>query len=151
MLPGMRARVFTRFMAVYPVVTAACAVTGILAGGLVGLAAGTATSMLVMETAFLLVVVRTRFDLPVRRVLVRCHVPVAKALAPVALWLGLVRLLVDVQTWGELAAAGVVAGLVFLTSTGRVAMTPAERRAVRDRVARRAPAAIDRTEASVPC
>jgi O-antigen/teichoic acid export membrane protein len=152
MLPGMRElRVFTRFMAVYPIVTAACAVTGIFAGGLVGLAAGTATAMLVMETGFLLGVVRTRFDLPLRRVLVRCHLPVAKALAPVALWLVLVRLVVDVGTWGELVAAGAVAGLVFLSAAWRVALTPAERRAVRERIARGAPARIGRAEASVPC
>jgi O-antigen/teichoic acid export membrane protein len=149
MLPGMRElRVFTRFMAVYPVVTAVCAVSGILLGGLVGLAAGTALSMLVMETAFLLVIVRTRFDLPVRRVLARCHLPAAKALLPVALWLGLVRLLVDVRTWGELFAAGVIAGLVFLTSTWQLALTRAERRAVRDRLVRRTSEPI---EASVPC
>ena len=55
MLPGMgELRVFTRFMAVYPVVTAACAVSGIrVAAGSSASQAGTATSMLVMELAFL--------------------------------------------------------------------------------------------------
>src|SRR5262249_40296620 len=67
MLPGMgELGVFTRFMAVYPIVTALCAVGGILTGGLVGLAAGTATAMLVMEIAFLRLIVRTRFAVPVR-------------------------------------------------------------------------------------
>jgi O-antigen/teichoic acid export membrane protein len=137
MLPGMgELRVFTRFMAVYPVVTATFAVTGILYGGLVGLAAGTAGSMLVMETVFLLVVVRTRFALPVRRVLVRCHLPALKALAPVAVVLGLARVLVPIRSWTALVTTGVVAGVVFAVGAWRFAMTAAERRAVVDRIAR---------------
>src|SRR4029453_13654053 len=86
MLPGMgEIRVFTRFMAVYPFVTATCAVTGILTGGLVGLAAGTTLSIVVMETAFLVLIVRTRFDVSLPQMLRRCHLPDAKALVPAAL------------------------------------------------------------------
>jgi O-antigen/teichoic acid export membrane protein len=142
MLPGMgELGVFTRFMAVYPIVTAACAVGGILAGGLVGLAAGTATSMLVMELAFLRLIVRTRFAVPVRRVLVRCHLPVAKGLAPVILWIGAIRALVPIDGWATLVAVAGVAGLVFTAGVWTTVMTPAERRAVRERLAAwRAPA-----------
>ena len=109
MLPGMgELRAFTRFMAVYPIVTAVCAVTGILTNGLVGLAAGTATAMLVMESAFLLLIVRPCLGVTLRRVVVRCHLPVARALAPVAVWLVAVRTLVPVTTW--LTLTGVVPG-----------------------------------------
>jgi O-antigen/teichoic acid export membrane protein len=150
MLPGMgELRVFTRFMAVYPIVTAACAVTGILAGGLVGLAAGTAGSMLVMETVFLVVVVRSRFALPVRRVLVRCHLPALKALLPVAIVLAAARSLVPIASWPALGATGGVAGLVFVAGAWRFAMTAAERRAVLDRVAG-GPRVVVR-EAAVAC
>jgi O-antigen/teichoic acid export membrane protein len=136
MLPGMRElRVFTRFMAVYPVVTASFAVTGVATGGLVGLAAGTALSMLVMETAFLVFVVRTRFDVSLARVVTRVHAPVARALAPVVVWIATVRAFVVVDSWIVLAATAVVAGGVFLAGVWTGAMTPAERRAVRDRVA----------------
>jgi hypothetical protein len=142
MLPGMgELGVFTRFMAVYPIVTAACAVGGILAGGLVGLAAGTATSMLVMELAFQRLIVRTRFAVPVRRVLVRCHLPVAKGLAPVILWIGAIRALVPIDGWATLVAVACVAGLVFMAGVWTTVMTSAERRAVRERLAAwRAPA-----------
>lgn len=150
MLPGMRElRVFTRFMAVYPVVTATCAVTGIVTGGLVGLAAGTATSMLVMETAFLVLIVRTRFDVSIARVVARVHVPVAKALSPVVLWVAMVRSFATVDSWLVLAATAVIAGIVFLAGVWTAAMTPAERRAVRERVAARWRAPVASVEA--PC
>jgi O-antigen/teichoic acid export membrane protein len=143
MLPGMRElRVFTRFMGVYPIVTGTFAVIGISSGGLLGLAAGTAASMLLMETAFLVLIVRTRFDVPVGRVLARCHVPVLKALAPVVLWLATVQALGPIDSWLGLVASATVAGLVFLAGVWSAAMTPAERRAMRERAAQwwRAPA-----------
>jgi O-antigen/teichoic acid export membrane protein len=136
MLPGMRElRVFTRFMAIYPFVTATCAIGGILSGGLVGLAAGTATSMLVMESAFLALVVRTRFALPIGRLLRRCHLPVAKALAPAAVVLVVARAAVPIASWPALAATGVAAGAAFAGGTWTFAMTRGERRAVRERLA----------------
>jgi O-antigen/teichoic acid export membrane protein len=135
MLPGMgELGVFTRFMAVYPIVTAGCAVSGILLGGLVGLAAGTATAMLVMEIAFLRLIVRTRFAVSARRVFLRCHWPVAKALAPVVLWIAAIRLLVPIEGWGTLAAVGVVAGLVFVAGVWTTVMTAGERRVARERL-----------------
>ncbi|HXJ36084.1 MAG TPA: oligosaccharide flippase family protein [Candidatus Eisenbacteria bacterium] len=130
MLPGVgELRIFTIFMAIYPVVTAACAVTGILTAGLTGLAAGTATAMLVMESVFL-VVVRRRLGVSLRRVLARCHWPVAKATLPAALWIVLLRLVTPVESWLALAVTGAVAGLVFLSAAWTGTLTPAERRAV---------------------
>jgi O-antigen/teichoic acid export membrane protein len=158
MLPAMgEIRVFTRFMAVYPVVTATCAISGILAGGLVGLAAGTTLSIAVMESAFLVLIVRTRFDVPIARVLRRCHAPAAKALLPAAVVIAAARLLTSIASWATLATVAAAAGLAFLAGAWRFGMTAAERRAIRDRLAglsRPAPspdivaAAAGRTEAA---
>ncbi len=136
MLPGMgEIRVFTRFMAVYPFVTATCAITGILAGGLVGLAAGTTVSIVVMETAFLLLIVRSRFDVSIARIVRRCHLPAVQALAPAAVAIATARLVTTIDTWLALATIAFVAGSAFLVGAWRFGMTPAERRAVRDRLA----------------
>jgi O-antigen/teichoic acid export membrane protein len=136
MLPGMgEIRVFTRFMAVYPFVTAACAITGILSRGLVGLAAGTTCSIVVMETAFLLLIVRTRFDVSLGRVLRRCHLPAVKALVPAAAVIAAGRLSTPIGSWTALATIALAAGVTFLAGAWRFGMTPAERRAVRDRLA----------------
>jgi O-antigen/teichoic acid export membrane protein len=134
MLPGMRElRVFTRFMGVYAVVAAVCAVTGIVAGGIVGLAAGVATAMLVMEVAFLVVVVRRRFDVTFPHLFARCHLPVLKALAPVALAIVGARALVAIESWAALVAVAMLAGVVFCGAVWTSVLTPAERRAVRRR------------------
>jgi len=136
MLPGMgELRVFTRFMAIYAVVAVVCATTGIYAGGLVGLAGGIATAMIVMELAFLAVVVRTRFDVSIRALWTRCQRPVLTALAPVVAWIAAVRLLVPLGTWPRLASTAIAAGLVFLGAVWTFALTRAERRAVRRRIA----------------
>ncbi|MGH7895266.1 MAG: lipopolysaccharide biosynthesis protein, partial [Candidatus Binatia bacterium] len=134
MLPGMgELRVFTLFMAVYPVVTAACAVTGILAGGLTGLAAGMASAVLLMESVFL-VVVQRRLGVPLARVLARCHWPVAKAIVPVVLWIVLVRMLVPIDSWLVLASGVAVAAVVFLCAAWMGALTAGERRTVASKV-----------------
>ena len=136
MLPGMgELRVFTSFMAVYAVVAIVCATTGIYAGGLVGLAGGIATAMLVMELGFLATVVRTRFDVSFRALVTRCHAPVLKAVAPVAAWIVAVRVLVPLGSWPRLAAAAIAAGLVFLGAVWAFALTRGERRALRRRLA----------------
>jgi O-antigen/teichoic acid export membrane protein len=142
MLPGMgEIRVFTRFMAVYPIVTAACAITGIRTGGLVGLAAGTTLSIFVMETAFLVLIVRSRFGLSLARVLERGHLPAVKALAPAAVVIAAARLCLPIASWTALATIGIAAGIAFLVGAWRFGLTPAERRALRDRLAGvRAPA-----------
>jgi O-antigen/teichoic acid export membrane protein len=136
MLPGMgELRVFTRFMAVYAVVAVVCATTGIHAGGLVGLAGGIATAMLVMEVAFLATVVRTRFGVTPPALWMRCHWPVLKAMAPVVAWIAAVRLAVPIGTWPRLAATAIAAGVVFLGAVWTFALTRAERRALRGRLA----------------
>jgi O-antigen/teichoic acid export membrane protein len=138
MLPGMgELRVFTGFMAVYPVVTAACAVAGILQGGLIGLAAGMSVSMLIMETIFLMTIVRSRFALPLGRVFTRCHLPALKALAPVVLWVGAAQARAPIDSWPVLAGVAIVAGIVFVAGVWTGALTPGERRALRERVAAR--------------
>jgi O-antigen/teichoic acid export membrane protein len=139
MLPAMgELAIFTRFMAVYPLVTVVCAVTGILLGGVVGLAAGTAAAIVVMETAFAVVIVRTRFALTLGRVARRCHVPVLKALAPAAVVVLAVRIGVPIESWAALLAAAGAAGMAFAAGAWRFGLTAAERRFVRDRL-RRAP------------
>jgi O-antigen/teichoic acid export membrane protein len=136
MLPAMgEIRVFTRFMAVYPVVTATCAIAGILAGGLVGLAAGTTCSIVVMETAFLALIVRTRFDVAIARVLRRCHLPAVKALLPAATVIVAARAMTPIASWAALVGAALLAGLAFVAGAWRFGLTPAERRAIRDRLA----------------
>jgi O-antigen/teichoic acid export membrane protein len=157
MLPGMgEIRVFTRFMAVYPIVTATCAIAGILAGGLVGLAAGTTLSIVVMETAFLVLVVRSRFDVSLAQMLRRCHLPAAKALVPAAVVIAAGRSSSPITSWSALMTTAVAAGGAFLAGAWRFGMTPAERRAVRDHLAglgtpaspEIVPAATERTEAA---
>jgi O-antigen/teichoic acid export membrane protein len=138
MLPGMgELGAFMRFMAVYPFVTAPCAITGILAGGLVGLAAGTSVSIAVMETAFLVWIVRSRFALPIARVVARCHVPALKALAPAVAAIACLRAVIAIDSWPVLVSSASVAGAAFLVGAWNFGMTPAERRAVRDRMAAR--------------
>jgi O-antigen/teichoic acid export membrane protein len=135
MLPGMgELEVFTRFMAAYPIVTAACAVTGIVAGGLVGLAAGITTAIVVMETVFV-AVVRRRFGVTLRRFLVRCQLPVAKAAAPAVACVVFVRAVAPLDTWLALAAAVVTTGGIFAASFWTLGVTGGERRAVLARLA----------------
>jgi O-antigen/teichoic acid export membrane protein len=136
MLPGMgQLRVFTWFQGIYAVVAVVCATTGIYAGGLVGLAGGIATTMLVMELGFLATVVRTRFDVTPRTLWMRCHWPVVKALAPVGAWIVVVRLAVPLSSWPRLASTAIAAGVVFLGAVWTFALTRAERRAVGRRLA----------------
>ncbi len=142
MLPGMgEIRAFTAFMSAYPLVTATCAVAGIVTHGLVGLAAGTTLSIVVMETVCLVGIVRTRFDVPIARVLARCHLPAARALVPAVAVIATARLATPIASWTALLTIGVAAGVAFLVGAWRAGLTPAERRALRDRLAGwRAPA-----------
>jgi O-antigen/teichoic acid export membrane protein len=135
MLPAMgELSVFTRFMAVYPVVTAACAIVGIRTAGLTGLAGGTAIAVLVMESVFL-AIVRRRLRVSIRRVLAACHRPVARAFAPVVAWIALVRLAVPMTSWAALAGGVAVTGAVFIVAAWTAALTSGERRAILARAA----------------
>jgi len=135
MLPAVGdLRAFTRFMQGYPVVTATCAVVGIQAGGLVGLACGIAVSMIVMESLFVAVLLRrlgVRADALVRR----CHGPVLRATLPAALWLGGVRAVVSIDGWGALVVAALTTGLVYAAGFWIAGLTAGERRLVRRRIA----------------
>ena len=137
MLPGLgELSVFTRFMALYPVVTLGCAVTGIVAGGLVGLAAGMTAAVALMETLFLAVVVRPVLGVRVRAVVRQCHVPVARAVAPLGVWIVFVRLGPGVESWPALIATVGVAGALFAIGGWTSVLTSGERRVLGRRLAR---------------
>jgi O-antigen/teichoic acid export membrane protein len=137
MLPGLgEFAVFTRFMALYPIVTAGCAVTGILTGGLIGLAAGMSVAIAAMELLFATTIVRPVLGVPMATVLRRCHVPVVRAMAPVVAWIACVRLGPGVDSWSALLATLAVAGLLFTLGAWWSVLTAGERRALGRRLAR---------------
>jgi len=153
MLPGMgELRTFTRFMAVYPLVTVTCSVAGIRWGGLLGLALGLATSMLLMESVFVGIALR-RFEVSPGRFLRRCHAPLARMLVVVCAWATATRLLVPIDGWTSFLASVVPTALVMLASAWSLALTAGERRLVAARAQARLPALRARAPVSgeAPC
>jgi O-antigen/teichoic acid export membrane protein len=134
MLPAIgRLRTFTRFMAVYPVVTTIAAVAGITSGGLVGLAAGLAAAIAVMEGVCVVIALRC-FDVTPGRFFGRCHLPVVRSVLPALAVTAVVRSQVPIPTWGHLVVAVAGVGSLYLGTFWVAGMTRGERRQITRRV-----------------
>jgi O-antigen/teichoic acid export membrane protein len=134
MLPAIgRLRTFTRFMAVYPVVTAIAAVAGITSGGLVGLAAGLSSAIAVMEGVCVVIALRC-FEVTPARFFGRCHLPVVRSLLPALAATVVVRLEVPITSWGLLVAAVAGVGSLYLVAFWVTGVTRGERRRIVRRV-----------------
>ena len=130
MLPAMgELRAFTRIMAAYPIATIALTVTAMHAWGLLGVPAGIAMTMVLMETIFSRAILRV-FGVSWSDLLRACHLPVLLSALPALTWVVLARAAVPIESWLALVTA--VAMTLALHALGflGLGMSSGERRAL---------------------
>lgn len=134
MLPGMgRLKVFTWIMLGYIFCAAGLGVLFVVRWGLPGMAAAITLTMVVLESVFIVHILR-EFDVRLVELLRVCHLPSFIAAAPAVAWVLLARHFTHALSWPVLIAEVGVCLALYFAAFAAFGLTRTERAAVKDQI-----------------